>query len=397
MTKIYCLFLIFTIPIISFSQTHEFRQSSGSMLGTMSSSTDDAILTLSRGQIDDRGGIVFDLQDKFGDVTSIDYDFWEVGVRDGREFKISRYTFPRLSGGTYTDAITLNYDQVSKKSKLGINTDSPSEILDVVNGSNSMTMDGLNLKWKTSGLSQANFAYGFGNFIFTNSNATFTTPTASKFQINNITSSGIKTQFRVDYDGDVGIGNDIGAIPSSVYLEHKRSVPDGSSAEVLINAATSGVKIQNNGTNNKYISFYVSDATGDLNIYSNVSNTPIARISDHNGGYSSLSDVRHKRNIKALYRVSSKIEKLKPATYNFNSQTDTEKRQIGMMAQDLIKYFPEVVTHDLENDLYHVEYGALSTIAIKAIQEQQEIITALKEELQIIKTEVQLLKRNNKK
>ena len=53
-----------------------------------------------------------------------------------------------------------------------------------------------------------------------------------------------------------------------------------------------------------------------------------------------------------------------------------------MLAQEAYKLFPELVTYDKAKDLYKMNYARFSTVAIRAIQEQQEEIEDLKKRLE---------------
>ena len=62
------------------------------------------------------------------------------------------------------------------------------------------------------------------------------------------------------------------------------------------------------------------------------------------------------------------------------------KSYLGFLAQYLVQYFPEAVhipTDETEKgeNFYSVDYGSLSVVALKAIQEQQEKITSLQQQL----------------
>ena len=60
----------------------------------------------------------------------------------------------------------------------------------------------------------------------------------------------------------------------------------------------------------------------------------------------------------------------------------SDEKQIGMLAQEAYKLFPELVTYDKAKDLYKMNYARFSTVAIRAIQEQQEEIEDLKKRLE---------------
>jgi hypothetical protein len=60
--------------------------------------------------------------------------------------------------------------------------------------------------------------------------------------------------------------------------------------------------------------------------------------------------------------------RLEPLTYQFIADKE-HKSNIGMIAQDVKEIYPELVTYNEEEDLYHMDYSGFGVIAIKAIQE----------------------------
>lgn len=109
------------------------------------------------------------------------------------------------------------------------------------------------------------------------------------------------------------------------------------------------------------------------------------------------SDERLKTNIKPVTGSLSKLMKLQPYTYDYIFTLDKEvdestnrqveeaaKNQIGFMAQDLLKDFPNLVKHDEEVDKYSVNYIGLIPELVAALQEQNrkiEELEAIVEEL----------------
>ncbi|MES2775147.1 MAG: hypothetical protein V4722_13250 [Bacteroidota bacterium] len=65
---------------------------------------------------------------------------------------------------------------------------------------------------------------------------------------------------------------------------------------------------------------------------------------------------------------------LKLKQYFFSWQQPREQIQVGMLAQKTYQLFPELVNNSADKDLYKMNYAGFSTVAIKAIQEQQVII-----------------------
>lgn len=75
--------------------------------------------------------------------------------------------------------------------------------------------------------------------------------------------------------------------------------------------------------------------------------------------------------------------------YQFKSDPD-QTMYYGLLAQELEKIFPENVINSSDtgsNGIYTVDYASLSVIALKAVQEQQAQIEALRMEIEKLKAE----------
>jgi hypothetical protein len=125
---------------------------------------------------------------------------------------------------------------------------------------------------------------------------------------------------------------------------------------------------------------YVSAMDSSLNFYSNGSLR--ANIDRVTGVFSALSDRTKKKNILPIYSVLETLKKMPIYSYQYLDSKAEDRRQIGLMAQDIQPHFPELVyqRYDREKDkpLLMMDYSGLSVIALKAIQEQQAIIDDLK-------------------
>ena len=60
---------------------------------------------------------------------------------------------------------------------------------------------------------------------------------------------------------------------------------------------------------------------------------------------------------------------------------DHTRPRIGVLAQDVQKILPEVVTYAEEEDMYSVDYGNITAVLIEAIKDQQKIIESLSERI----------------
>jgi len=103
--------------------------------------------------------------------------------------------------------------------------------------------------------------------------------------------------------------------------------------------------------------------------------------------YVSSSDERLKKNIFSLPNLLDKILLLQPKTYQYIATADAGRYSYGFLAQDVEKLFPEFVFTS-ENGTKGIAYSNFGVIAIKAIQEQQEIIKALQIEIKSAKAEM---------
>lgn len=112
------------------------------------------------------------------------------------------------------------------------------------------------------------------------------------------------------------------------------------------------------------------------------------------GAYTSVSDERLKTNIKPMADMLDKINQLKPATYQFKNTTDKQEYN-GFIAQDIMKIFPSMVTHNVIKernlDAYTMDYSGFGVIAIKGLQELQIIVEKQKEKIATLESRLSRL------
>ncbi|HMJ47227.1 MAG TPA: tail fiber domain-containing protein [Ferruginibacter sp.] len=103
------------------------------------------------------------------------------------------------------------------------------------------------------------------------------------------------------------------------------------------------------------------------------------------GAFITSSDRRLKTNIKPVSYVLNKIIQLRPVEYEMNGNKTDHSKNIGFIAQEVKKIFPGIVTTPtsestnnlMKRDLHALSYNAFNVIAIKGVQEEQELIIAL--------------------
>lgn len=188
----------------------------------------------------------------------------------------------------------------------------------------------------------------------------------------------MQIRMTIDSSGNVGIGT---VKPKSVL---HLSFPTG--------LAGAGLIIDNQSDLDYWKIYHWS--SGRLALH--YDETEIGNFNATSGAYSALSDRRKKENIKPLASVLNEVKKLSVKRYNFINDED-KKDYIGFIAQDVEKYFPELISRDQIEEggsefIYHMNYSGFGILAIKAIQEQQKTIETLQSELEAIKAEIENLK-----
>jgi hypothetical protein len=95
------------------------------------------------------------------------------------------------------------------------------------------------------------------------------------------------------------------------------------------------------------------------------------------GNITETSDLRVKSEIKPLESSLDRVKLLNGVSYIKDGQFS---RNIGLIAQEVIKVVPEVVSTD-DNGMLSVSYSNLVALLIEAIKEQDKKIEALTEKL----------------
>lgn len=130
------------------------------------------------------------------------------------------------------------------------------------------------------------------------------------------------------------------------------------------------IDIQNKHSANSYYSRDTIVATGAITSSNNVT---------------AYSDIRLKENIKPLDNCLELIQKLDVYNYNWK---DTGKKDIGVIAQEVEKVFPEFVVEvqdEINGTVKTVDYGKLATVCLKGIKELIGTIQDVRKEIEVIR------------
>jgi len=201
--------------------------------------------------------------------------------------------------------------------------------------------------------------------------------TRMSFIANNVTAVG---GLVVDTDLVVAdaSANRVGVYTSSpdytFEVEHVTGIPGATSGNGLT------IKNKSGGADNHW-TFY-NWSSGNLSLYK--AGDLKGTFSAADGIYSPASDRRLKTNITPIEEnILEKVKQLKPARYHFKDHAEGE-RQYGLIAQEVQQVFPELtpviesVADGGEKDTLGMSYMELVPILVKAIQEQQTDLEALR-------------------
>ncbi|MDN4015090.1 tail fiber domain-containing protein, partial [Chryseobacterium gambrini] len=110
--------------------------------------------------------------------------------------------------------------------------------------------------------------------------------------------------------------------------------------------------------------------------------------------FNTTSDLRLKENIKNTDVGITDLMKISVKDYNYKAD-NTKTKVTGFIAQDLYKIFPNAVTvggEDAQTNPWQVDYGKLTPLLVKAVQDQQKVIENQNSEISSLKKEIELIK-----
>jgi trimeric autotransporter adhesin len=95
---------------------------------------------------------------------------------------------------------------------------------------------------------------------------------------------------------------------------------------------------------------------------------------DIDGEMYTVSDMRMKKDIKPVGNVLQEIMRLQAKTYHYIDNENNTRSSYGFIAQEVEEIFPGFVSTKGKDNLKAIGYQKLNVMAIKALQEQQQII-----------------------
>ena len=124
-----------------------------------------------------------------------------------------------------------------------------------------------------------------------------------------------------------------------------------------------------------------SDITATANCYAFMNNACISGTT-RTTTLVETSAKKHKECILPLQDQIKNIQKLEPVNFQWK---ENGKEDIGFIAEEVEKIYPNLVSYEEDGEIHGVQYSKLTTVLVKALQQQQEQIEELKKEILIIK------------
>jgi hypothetical protein len=186
---------------------------------------------------------------------------------------------------------------------------------------------------------------------------------------------------RVSSDGSLLVGDTTAAAKLWVY---RTDAGNTLGARATLSTYTSTVGFLGADRNTTNNSFYYIDC---YNYGAGAYRMRVAdsgNVTNANNSYGAISDVKLKENITDATPKLAGLMQVRVRNYSLKS--DPSHKQLGVIAQELEQVFPGMVEespdrdadgNDLGTTTKQVKYSVFVPMLIKAIQEQQAIITAL--------------------
>jgi hypothetical protein len=105
------------------------------------------------------------------------------------------------------------------------------------------------------------------------------------------------------------------------------------------------------------------------------------------GGISQYSDERLKKDVTVIDHALDKIATLRGVTFNWKDKTQDPREQMGVIAQDVEKVFPDAVT-DTDKGFKTVNYSSLIGPLIESVKELKADNADLRAEVEALKQQV---------
>jgi len=295
---------------------------------------------------------------------------------------------------------SLEAMRITSAGNVGMGTTSPQAALDLGDGT-----AGRAITWGgstgTARYTSIFSTYGSGSLAFGRG---FTGSTLADSYVSTYTGTIANCGIRLDGNGFINFFTDASSsqtagnaftptprmrIDSSGFLMvNTTTLVSGFSAISTIVSATntsSNITLKDTGTTygtgTQYISFVNSSNAGA----GSIQHTAVTTVA-----YATTSDLRLKENITDCPSALNIAQQIKVRSYNWKE--DGRRVDYGFVAQELNPFFPDAVCQGDDSEeivdpkqTWQVDYGKITPLLLKAIQEQQALITQLQADVAALK------------
>ena len=193
-----------------------------------------------------------------------------------------------------------------------------------------------------------------------------------------------------------------------------------SAGDLNVHGKIQGIELEIRGritTRNRIFSAGGMESVGDIMARRNIVSSGMVDCRDltvrrravklGGGMWEVTSDQRLKTDIQKYGEGLKELDQIQPVSFRYNGKEGlpTDKRYIGILAQELQKVAPHMVSEEEgeeENKYLKVDGGAFTYMLINAVKEQQASINALSEKVAKLEAYIaehmkQALKRNSER
>ena len=211
-------------------------------------------------------------------------------------------------------------------------------------------------------------------------------------------------RLHISHDYDV---TGVGARPNHIYLDNPANTNLKGYIGLNLNTAAGanmeylGIEVVEEAVH--WCNVVIAEQGGNVGLGTNNPTAKLHVVGNicYTGTIGACSDKRYKKDIVPMTGTLNSVLKLQGVNYYWRKDEFPDKgfssdKQIGFIAQDIEKTFPEVVMTD-KDGYKSVDYSRLTPILVEAIKEQQKSILVQQETMQEQQKEIEKLKQEIEK
>ena len=164
-----------------------------------------------------------------------------------------------------------------------------------------------------------------------------------------------------------------------------RNIALGGDAGALLTTGDFNIDIGNGGVPGESSTIRIGQLGSQSDTYivgifgTNIVGSPVAVTSDGHLGIAATSSARFKDAIKPMDKASEVILALKPVTFYYKKEIDPKRTaQFGLVAEEVEKINPDLVTRDAKGELYTVRYEAVNAMLLNEFLKEHRTMQQLK-------------------